>query len=639
MKIPHSLVSSLLIASAHAGGPQQMFFGLALDPGTRGETFTSRILSFSDIDGVSADGVGLELDFNFTVDEQLSFSDTGNDGFDIVLEIDYSDAPGSLMQIPDASVKIFPAFEAHGVPTGSSVSVNGNTVTYTAHFEDEEGFFFNSLRYNALDPFIAGGTITGASVEFVASGPGGSFEVTTPQAPGAVLVDGFTGTVGNWFPLEDDDLFGPAGATESDVPGSAAYERNSQIFLVSGTSMTADVDPSGSGSMDFTVAPASSGNFDVRYSMGRHDITHGGINDQLVIDVDGLSSLFVRLRDAESNEVYATVPIVGNRAVIPLLLSSFEDPPPSFHFTRVTEIRIETPVALGPGTYSLEQIAVTSTAGPQVLSIEPDSVGPVFGAAGMNYTVLFSEPVTEFSNIFDIDTVTTNISGSPAPSMISSADNLTYTFTLRPSIVDGQSSGTLVVSIDPAGGIIDDEGNGLVDPGPQSELVTFSATAYQQWAIDEGLTPEVNFGYSQDPDQDGRINGAEFVRNTSALDADDPQREFFHISESEGVRFGILTVASRTDRTYSEIDDGWLQSDFSGGMNGSVVDVSDSIRATDDLTFDRFTSPPIILDLEVPEPPGLPALDDGWSWYHFRFESSTDALNKGFMRTEIVDND
>ena len=82
-----------------------------------------------------------------------------------------------------------------------------------------------------------------------------------------------------------------------------------------------------------------------------------------------------------------------------------------------------------------------------------------------------------------------------------------------------------------------------------------------------------------------------------------------------------------------------MQSDFSGGSDGFVVDVADNIRATDDLSFDRFTSPPTVLDPSVEDPPGLPPLDEGWEWYHFRFEQSVDALGRGFMRTEIEDLD
>jgi len=67
--------------------------------------------------------------------------------------------------------------------------------------------------------------------------------------------------------------------------------------------------------------------------------------------------------------------------------------------------------------------------------------------------------------------------------------------------------------------------------------------------------------------------------------------------------------------------------------------VGDHIFSSDDLVFNPFISPAILLDPELPEPNGLPPLDAGWSWFQFRFEQSTDQLPKGFMRTEIEDLD
>ncbi|MEM1085220.1 MAG: hypothetical protein AAGI48_14000 [Verrucomicrobiota bacterium] len=640
MKAIHVLTSFLLLSGfALGGGSQQMFFGIDIDPGVRGDTFTSRTIPFSTLDGVSADGVGIELDFDFTVDEQMTFTNTGSDGFDIIVRVDYSAVPGPLTELPDSNVKMFPIFETTGVPAGSSVVIDGNTAVYTAHFEDEPDILFNSVRFNFIDPNLPGENITGASIEFSASGPGGSFEVTTPQAPGAVLVDSFTGVDSPSFPLEDlSPDFNIEGTSDEPFTHSVAYGRQTFIFLESGTRITADADTSGTGSMDFIVDAGSIGTFELRYDLGRHDVTHGGLNDQLIIDVTGFTSLDIRITDG-SNSASTTATVVNNQIVIPLELASFDGPPAEFDFTRLNNINIETPAPLGPGTYTVEQVAITSSSGPQVLSIKPDGPGPVPSGVGMNYTVLFSEPVTGFNNIFDLDTTTTNIVSDPAPLNLQTSDNTTYTLTLRPRIIDGQTSGTMVAAIDPTGGIIDADSNPLVTPNVPAELVTISASAYQLWAIDQSLTAGVNFGYSQDPDSDDRINGAEFVRNTNPLSADDPRREFFHLTEIEGISYGALTVASRDNRTYFEITDGWLQSDFSGGSEGFFVDVADNIRATDDFSFDFSTSPPTLLDPSIDEPDGLPPLEAGWSWYHFRFEDSVETLGKGFMRTEIEDLD
>ena len=71
-------------------------------------------------------------------------------------------------------------------------------------------------------------------------------------------------------------------------------------------------------------------------------------------------------------------------------------------------------------------------------------------------------------------------------------------------------------------------------PGPTSAAVVFSPTPYQRWATDKGLTAGVDFSYTQDADLDGRINGAEFVRDGELLMADDPIKQRVHTVELSG---------------------------------------------------------------------------------------------------------
>ena len=274
---------------------------------------------------------------------------------------------------------------------------------------------------------------------------------------------------------------------------------------------------------------------------------------------------------------------------------------------------------------------------PYVVSITPSTTGPIPANERVQFTAVFSEPVTGFNSPLDLLFTTTNVNPSGL-SQLQTSDRITYTFEVSVLMVDGETTGFLSLTFNNASDIMNLAGNPLVG-STASPAVQFTPTAYQAWAIANGLTPGVNFHYHQDADGDGLSNAAEYFRNLNPIVKDSGQtRQLFHVEEIGGQRYGVLTLACRTDVPYQVVYDGWIAANHSI-LPYLVIEASDNIRASADLQFGGPGNPAIIQDTTLPIPAGLPTLDPGWEWYHFRFVEPVATLGSGFMRWQYVNED
>ncbi|WP_193213240.1 beta strand repeat-containing protein [Luteolibacter marinus] len=281
------------------------------------------------------------------------------------------------------------------------------------------------------------------------------------------------------------------------------------------------------------------------------------------------------------------------------------------------------------------QYEIGSPTGPRVVSITPATTGPVTSGTYVQFSVVFSEAVTGFDSNADMELSLSNI-GRHNFHSFATTDGITHTFQATCYLQDGFTSGTLALGLTGIEGIQGLDGSPLLN-GATSPTVNFTATPYQIWGIANGLTAGVDFEYGLDGDLDGLPNGVEFIRNLNPKVADANQtRQMFHLVEIGGQKYGVLTLACRTDAPYEVLADGWLRAQH---YPISDIGSEDHIEASTDLQFGGAGKPAIIQDLTLPTPAGLPTLDSGYAWYHFRFVDPVSTLGRGFMQWHYEDND
>jgi hypothetical protein len=271
---------------------------------------------------------------------------------------------------------------------------------------------------------------------------------------------------------------------------------------------------------------------------------------------------------------------------------------------------------------------------PSVISITPDTTSPIGRTVG--FTVIFDEAVKGFGTN---DFITPTGSGFSRVNYNGSltADSITYTFISRATVTDGASQATVVSQVNTTG-ITDLAGNALLGAGPLSDPVIFSADSYQLWAIDNGLSADVDFDPADDPDLDGKDNASEFFRDNDPNSSNDPLKQRAHIAQVGEANYGVITVAAPDGASYQILDFG---EDGPPGLPSALIgaysDISNSsmldfIWSSADLQQFGENVPDMIEDDTITTPAGMPVLSPGWSYRHFRLADPVDSVPKQFFQ-------
>lgn len=176
---------------------------------------------------------------------------------------------------------------------------------------------------------------------------------------------------------------------------------------------------------------------------------------------------------------------------------------------------------------------------------------------------------------------------------------------------------------------INHPGNGIEIPqltGSGTLTVTSGAAlpAYNSWATGKGLTT-ANNAKSDDPDNDGSNNLAEFAFNGDPLGGSDPGFRLAAVEDTDGdtLKELTLTLAIRNGS-------GSPVFSIAPSPTASVDGVTYTIEGSLDLTFPNS---PVS---ETAPPSGLPALPAGWEYRRFRLDASEDSAARGFLRARVT---
>lgn len=285
---------------------------------------------------------------------------------------------------------------------------------------------------------------------------------------------------------------------------------------------------------------------------------------------------------------------------------------------------------LGSGSYSLSvntNSDITDLAGNSLTGMVTsavvtqfiDSVPPHVVSivqADSNYAdliVTFSEPVMGFSSTNVIIAGTNfsyfNFAGG------NSLSSTIYRVYVDSAVADGASNASFTAVVDLNAGIMDLAGNPLTTPNPTSLVIVISADPYQLWAIHKGLVVNTNFNYSDDPDNDGRINGVEFMHDGDPFTPYDTFKERVHVATVSGENYVVLTIAAPDDAEYYD----YSGDEWDAGYYYNSISVYEVIITSVNLGqgFGLGTAT-FLEDPSIPTPSGMPSLSPGFSYRHFR---------------------
>ena len=148
---------------------------------------------------------------------------------------------------------------------------------------------------------------------------------------------------------------------------------------------------------------------------------------------------------------------------------------------------------------------------PEAVSITPGTSGPT-DADSIDFTVVFSEPVTGFNDGADLS-ITHGGTASTGVTFTGSG----ATYTVRLSGISGAGSFTLAIST--ASDVRDLSAKAL--SASVKSVPVLTGTFYHAWAVANALIIGVNGGVADDPDGDGRSNLREFAKNSDPLSGTD----------------------------------------------------------------------------------------------------------------------
>lgn len=170
-----------------------------------------------------------------------------------------------------------------------------------------------------------------------------------------------------------------------------------------------------------------------------------------------------------------------------------------------------------------------------------------------------------------------------------------------------------------------------VDPvhfrGPGRILVANgpAPTAYQAWAVANGLTGEVGSerGEGDDPDGDGLVNGAEFALNTNPRSAAGADRVRTALGPVGGQPEMLLTLPVRAGAVFAGAP--VLES---GAVDGVVYRLESGENLADWANGVEEVTGADALAAQA----GLPTLDSGWTYRTFKAVSGSSVQVRGYIR-------
>jgi hypothetical protein len=167
-----------------------------------------------------------------------------------------------------------------------------------------------------------------------------------------------------------------------------------------------------------------------------------------------------------------------------------------------------------------------------------------------------------------------------------------------------------------------DETTGVLTLGPSG------STPYDTWAGDKGLTG-ANNAKTDNPDNDGSNNLAEFAFNGNPLSGSDSGKVFFLAEDSDfdgdALKELILTVAVRSGTAA-----------FSGSPSPTAAQMADGITYTIEGSLDLAGFPTTVNVVPTPVTTGLPAAGSGYEYRSFSLNGSNGLAGKGFLRAKVT---
>ena len=259
--------------------------------------------------------------------------------------------------------------------------------------------------------------------------------------------------------------------------------------------------------------------------------------------------------------------------------------------------------------------AIDAATGPRVQSITATVGSAGFSLSSTNadaidFTVEFTEPVTNFSDSADL--VVTHF-GTAHDGVSVSGAGATYTV----SVTGISGRGSFILGVSTNGGVVDLYTNAL--QSTLASLPVFIDTPYAAWAAAKGLVAGTNDGFSDDPDEDGYINIKEFAVDGHPLsDARDGKQRML-IEPGNGTNYFTYTFPVRSGATFL----------LNGGeLTATVDDIVYSLAGSSNLVdFDDR-----ILEEPAASAAGLPAPNPGWSYRTFRLNRPISDYTSGFIR-------
>ena len=248
---------------------------------------------------------------------------------------------------------------------------------------------------------------------------------------------------------------------------------------------------------------------------------------------------------------------------------------------------------------------------PAAMSIVPETPGPTSGNR-IDFTVVFSEPVTNFNDGADVQITH---SGTAHSGVTIAGTGTHYTV----SVTGISGAGSFTLAVDPASDLQDSAAQAF-SAGVTSAPVTVTSP-YHSWAAAQGLATGLNDDPAGDPDNDGCPNLKEFALNSDPLRRDHEPRTRVELAEFRATRHLTITFPARSGAVFT-----------GDQLRAAAVDgLLYSLGATDDLSSFGLT----LEEINPPRSTELATLDPGWTYHTFRLVAPLADLTSAFVCLEI----
>jgi len=155
-----------------------------------------------------------------------------------------------------------------------------------------------------------------------------------------------------------------------------------------------------------------------------------------------------------------------------------------------------------------------------------------------------------------------------------------------------------------------------------NDVVLMPLTAYQTWALAQGLAQGVNDSFTDDPDGDGWTNIMEFGFDGNPLSGLDSGKVVTALSPLLNNEYLTLTLPVRTGAVFAG----------SPGLRADHDGVSYRIEGSS--TLQAYDA--VISEVAPALSSGLPAPSVGWDYHTFRFPDPTLTTVKAFLRAGVA---